>query len=249
MKKALILLAALAFAAPAFGAAGIDLSANHICPGIAGGASDGGVLDCAALAGAGKLVSIYCSFQTAENITDLSNLDGTVHVSIVGDWATTGAFWDGSPGACLDANGGSVKFVGSKPVNGDACGSSLTMKECFPDGAALTTVKNDANDMDLFFSVYKAGSSNITTANRLFGFEIRYDPAYSTEGGFTCGTCTTPICWTAVEGRPGSFAGNPTTNLHGGTGFANVSNQAGYNGSCAVPTQSKTWGQLKSLYR
>jgi hypothetical protein len=43
-------------------------------------------------------VSIYSTFFTAENISDLSNLDGTVHVTIgPGNWNTTGAFWDGSP--------------------------------------------------------------------------------------------------------------------------------------------------------
>jgi hypothetical protein len=99
------------------------------------------VLDCNALATAGKLVQIYSTFFTAENISDLSNLDGTVHVITAGDWNTTSAFWDGSFGACLDANGGSVKFVGSKPVNGDPCGTSLAIKECFPDGSAQTTVK------------------------------------------------------------------------------------------------------------
>jgi hypothetical protein len=84
---------------------------------------DGGDLDCNALATAGKLVSIYSTFFTAENISDLSNLDGTVHVTMGRHWSTTGAFWDGTSGACLDAHGGAVKFVGSKPVNGDPCGT------------------------------------------------------------------------------------------------------------------------------
>jgi hypothetical protein len=87
------------------------------------------------------------------------------------------------------------------------------IKECFPDGAALTTVKNDGSNMDLFYTVYKAGSQSVTTSNRLFGWEIRYDPAYATEAGGPCGTCTDPIYWTSVEARPGSFAGNPTTPL------------------------------------
>jgi len=151
-------------AAPACAGPGIDLNANHICPGVAGSSSDGGDLDCAALATAGKLVSIYSTFFTAENISDLSNLDGTVHVTIgPGDWSTTGAFWDGTSGACLDAHGGAVKFIGSKPVNGDPCGTSLSIRECFPDGSAQTTVKNDNNNMDMFYTVYKAGSQSVTT--------------------------------------------------------------------------------------
>jgi len=250
MKKVILVLAALAIAAPAFAGPGIDLAANHICPGIAGSSSNGGTLDCNALATAGKLVQIYSTFFTAENITDLSNLDGTVHVTLGNNsWSTTGAFWDGSPGACLDANGGSVKFVGSKPVNGDLCGTSLSIKECFPDGAALTTVKNDGNNMDLFYTVYKAGSQNVTTSNRLFGWEIRYDPAYATEAGGPCGSCTDPIYWVSVEARPGSFAGNPTTPLVTSTGTsANNGNFAYYNNG-VVPTRAKTWGQLKTLYR
>jgi len=252
MIEAVAFLAALTIAAPAFAASGIDLSANHICPGVAGSSSDGGFLDCNALAVAGKHVSIYSTFFTAENITDLANLDGTVHVAIaLGTWNTRGAFWNGTPGACLDANGGSVKFIGSKPVNGDLCGTSLSIKECFPDGASLTTVINDQVNMDLFYTVYKAGSSTVTTADRLFGFEIRYDPAYAAEAGGPCGTCLDGIYWVSVEARPGSFAGNPTTPLHTGTGTsANNGNFAYYNNHEVVTAaRARTWGQLKSLYR
>ena len=256
MTKALACLAVLMIAAPAFAAPGIDLSANHICPGVAGSNSDGGLLDCNALAVAGKLVSIYSTFFTAENITDLSNLDGTVHLvtsMCSGGWSTSGAFWNGTPGACLDVNGGAVKFVGSKPVNGDPCGTSLSIKECFPDGAALTTLIDDPYNMDLFYTVYKAGSSNVTTSMRLFGWELRYDPAYATEAGGPCGTCTDPIYWYNVEARPGSFAGNPTTPLHTATGTsATNGNFAYYNnvaGGCPVAVRARTWGQLKSLYR
>jgi hypothetical protein len=256
MTKALACLAVLMIAAPAFAAPGIDLSANHICPGVAGSNSDGGLLDCNALAVAGKLVSIYSTFFTAENITDLSNLDGTVHLvtsMCSGGWSTSGAFWNGTPGACLDVNGGAVKFVGSKPVNGDPCGTSLSIKECFPDGAALTTLIDDPQNMDLFYTVYKAGSSNVTTSMRLFGWELRYDPAYATEAGGPCGTCTDPIYWYNVEARPGSFAGNPTTPLHTATGTsATNGNFAYYNnvaGGCPVAVRARTWGQLKSLYR
>ena len=252
MTKAIAFLAALTIAAPAFAAPGIDFSANHICPGVGGSSSNGGVLDCNAMAVAGKFVSIYSTFFTAENISDLSNLDGAVHVYLYcGNWATSGSFWNGQPGACLDANGGSVKFIGSKPVNGDPCGTSLFIRECFPDGAALTTVLTDPENMDLYYTVYKAGSLNVTTSNRLFGFEIRYDPAYATEAGGPCGSCTDPIYWVNSEARPGSFAGNPTTPLHTGTGTAGGTNYFAYynDGSCPVATRARTWGQLKSLYR
>jgi len=261
MTNGFVFLAALTIATPAFAAPGIDLSANHICPGVAGSNSDGGTLDCLALAEAGKLVSIYSTFFTAENISDLSNLDGTVHVTIgtPGNWNTTGAFWDGTPGACLDAHGGSVKFLGSKPVNGDPCGTSLAIKECFADGSALTTVKNDGNNMDLFYTVYKVGSQSVTTSMRLFGWEIRYDPAYATEACGPCGTCTDPIYWVSVEARPGSFAGNPTTPLHTSTGttpyngnfayYNNIVTSNAVAGGCPVALRARTWGQLKLLYR
>ena len=149
MTKAIAFLAALTIATAAYAAPGIDLSANHICPGVGGSSSNGGVLDCNAMAVADKFVSIYSTFFTAENISDLSYLDGTVHVTLeCDDWGSNGAFWNGSPGACLDANGGAVKFIGSKPVNGDPCGTSLFIRECFPDGAALTTVLTDPENMD-----------------------------------------------------------------------------------------------------
>jgi len=251
MTKAIAFLAALTIATPALAAPGIDLSANHICPGVAGSNSAGGSLDCLALANAGKLVQIYSTFFTAENISDLSNLDGTVHVNILcgGTWSTTGAFWDGSFNACLDQNGGSVKFIGSKPVNGDPCGTSLSIKECFPDGAALTTVIDDSQNMDLYYTVYKAGSTNVTTSNRLFGWEIRCDPAYASEAGGPCGTCTDVIMWTSVEARPGSFAGNPTTPLHTSTGTSAANGNFAFYNDCGVPAHARTWGQLKSLYR
>lgn len=250
MKKLLVLAICLAVAAPAF-AAGIDLSANNICPGVAGGSSDGGPLDCAALAGASKNVRIYGSFVPAEAISDLGALDGQVTISILGDLNAEGSFWNGYPGACLDANGGGVKFIGAKPQNGDPCGTSLAMREVFADGGANTANPPYAGNssIDYFFTVFKAGTVSVTTSNRIFGFELRLDPAYSSEAGGPCGSCNVPVAVRWVKATPGSSGGSPTTVLSTGTGFAGVGPTAVASGGGAVLTKARTWGQLKSLYR
>jgi hypothetical protein len=252
MKKVIILLAALVFAAPAFGAAGIDAAANHFCPGVVGALSDGGPLDCVVLANTGGFAEVFTTFKAAEAIPDLSNLDGQVDVAIIGSWGTTGQFWDTSAGACLDANGAAPAantFIGGKPSAN--CGNVATIRPAF-SASAQTTVINNTNSLSMFFTVYTASPIAITTVQRIFGFQIRYDPIYATENGFfTCGACATPVCWTVIKAQPGSLSALPTTTLTTSTGEAvGCGLQAWYNGGCpAVPTKAKTWGQLKSLYR
>jgi len=252
---AAVALAALAMAvtSPAFAGAGIDLAANHICPGVTNASSDGGTLDCVALSTAGGFAEVFATFKMAEDIPDLSNLDGRVDVEISGTWATTGQFWDTSSGACLDANGAAPAantFIGGKPAAN--CGNVATIRPAF-GASALTTVINTPSTLSMFFTVYNSSPLTVTTAQRLFGFQIHYDPVYSTENGFfSCGSCTAPVCWYLNHAQPGSLSALPTTDLNQSTGeAAGCGLTAFYNsgGCAAVPTRAKTWGQLKSLYR
>lgn len=250
MKKVIILLAAMAIAAPAFAVPGVDFAANHICPGVAGAASDGGVLDCVALENSGGFAEVFADFKAAEAIPDLSNLDGRIDVNIAGTWGTTGQFWDTSSGACLDNNGAAPAantFIGGKPSAN--CGNVATIRPAF-GASAQTTVINTPNTLSMFFTVYNSAPISITTAQRIFGFQIRYDPIYATENGFfTCGTCATPVMWSLNHAQPGSLSALPTTDLTTATGeVAGVGSQAWYN-DLPTPTKAKTWGQLKSLYR
>jgi len=254
MKKVIILLAALAIAAPALAAPGVDMSANHICPGVAGALSDGGPLDCAAVIAANKNVSLYCTFIPAENISDLSAFDAQVDMSLVGTVATDGAFWNGETGtgACLEANGGSIRCLGGKPQNGDPCGTSLTIREIFIDAAGVSMFSAGPSTSNMFLTTARGGGVAVTNANRVFGFELRWDPAYSAdpEVGGPCGTCHIPVCFQVIKGSPKSLTSQPTTDLTTGTGTAGVGPQAWYNNGCpGVPTKARTWGQLKSLYR
>lgn len=260
MKKVLIVLAALAIAAPAFGAAGVDISANNICPGIAGANSDGGVLDCVSLAATGKNVRLYVDFIPAENISDLASLDGQLRLDLgpPGDLNNDnagpvgGSFWNAEKGQnrCLEQNGGDMRAIGSKPQNGDLCGSSLQIREVFVDGGAASMFPQNSSSADIFFSVIKGGGFSATTAMRIFGFELRMDPAYAQENGGPCGSCTVPVCITVVKASPLSLSGAQTTTLTSSTGTAGVGTSASYNSGCAaVPTRARTWGQLKSLYR
>jgi hypothetical protein len=259
----------------AWGAPGIDLAANNRCPGVAGALSDGGILDCAALAAAGDHVRLYATFLTAEDIPDLVALEGRINVEIVGDLSSNGSFWNGAPGSCLIQNGGAVQLLGTKPTNGDPCGSSLSIREVFGDGAESVAVLdgNSPSHMDYYFSVCRGSAFSARTPSRIFGFEMRFDPAYSTEAGGPCGTCVVPVCFELVYAHPVSLSGLPTTTLTTSSGIPGVDTRAMFNAGCPVtasriaaatqgaqaapppygcapvPTRSPTWGRLKSLYR
>jgi hypothetical protein len=70
MLRPFLMFVAFCLASPAFAAPGVDLSANHICPGVAG-ANFQGFINCAELAASGKYVSLYCTFIGGEHL-DLS---------------------------------------------------------------------------------------------------------------------------------------------------------------------------------
>jgi len=104
----------------------------------------------------------------------------------------------------------------------------------------------------MYFTVYTYTPISITTAERIFGFQIRYDPVYAAENGtFNCGTCATPVCWRLRHAQPGSLSQQPTTILGTSTGeAAGCRAEALYNAGCIDdPVRPRTWGQLKSLYR
>jgi len=245
MTKAFVLLAALAIASPARALPGVDFSANHICPGVAGANSNGGFLDCAALANSGGFPQVFATFKTAEAISDLSNLDGQVDVIVGGSWDTNGQFWDSSFGSCMDNNGANP-LVPGKPVSN--CGDAAHIRPVF-DSGAQTTLVTTSNTLSIYYTVYTPATISVTTAQRIFGFEIRYDPIYAAENGGTCGTCATPVMWVMKHAQPGSLSGKPTTDLITSTGeVAGCIHYAYYNNS-PVPTRARSWGQLKSLYR
>jgi hypothetical protein len=258
MKKLLILCALLTVvAAPVFAQTnpGIDLTANFKCSTTASnvGASNGGTIDCNALATAAQNVRIYCTLIPAEAISDANGLDGQLDVAIVGDWATSGAFWDMNTAGCqfTNSSGATPKFLGGKPSNGDPCGTALSVKQVWADLSSFTTNVDDAAHERVFFGLATGNATGIAAGQRAFGFELRLDPVWTVDAGQggTCGTCSTPVCY-SVQAKPASQSGSPTTLLTSGTGNAGVTNQAFYNAGCqATPAKKRTWGQLKSLYR
>src|SRR5881397_1113659 len=162
MKKVIILLAALAVAAPALAVPGIDLSGNNICPGAAGASGNGGIPDCSARAATGQFVSLFGTFICAEPIADLSGIEGQVSVSLIGDMTNDGptgaSFWTSQDGGCVVNNGGQVKFLGSKPTWPPAstqCGTSLGIREWFTTGGSGLPSPIDNSHLNYFFNVFR----------------------------------------------------------------------------------------------
>jgi len=269
MRRLLLMSVLLSIAAPALAGPGVDISANHICPGVAGASSDGGQLDCVALAQAHRYLSFYVTFIPAEDIPDLSNLDGRIDISV--DSADPSlAFWDPSPGGCLDLHGGGVPFIGSKPTNGDPCGTDASIRQVFGYGSAMTPTRNSPDAMSFYFTVYNdyshGGTVSVSAGQRLFGFEVRYDPAFASENGGACGTCCMkpcrgPFCEGGIalvmdinHAQPGSISAQPTTDLTTSTATQyGVGKSAYFREGAAVcesvPVQRSSWGRLKQLYR
>ena len=215
------------------------------------GLSDGGPLtaaDCAARATAGGGVSLLCTLIPAEPISDAVGLDGEIDIAIVGDWALpSGSFWDTGPAGCMATNGG-FGVTGVRPTGGN-CGTAVTVKQAWGAPATTGTTVDNSTHERLFFTMSVTTPSNIPAGQRCFGYEFRYEPAFSQDAGGRCGTCNTPVCLHTVD-QPGSFSGQPTTKLTTPTGLVGVTNDAFYNGGCAAtPTKKRTWGLIKSLYR
>jgi hypothetical protein len=255
----LLVLSVVLFASWASARPGIDLSVNHICPGVSG-ASGLQALDCVALAQAGRFVSIYATFLPAENISDLTSLDGQIQLSMTSKVTEEGAFWNPSSGGCLDQHGGAMLLVATKPTNGDACGTDTAIRPAFAHSAYVAVVSGDYL-IDIYFTVYDDAPFAALSSQRLFGFDMRFDPAMASENGGPCGSCCQAwVCnpydcnagveFQVAEVTPRSASDAPTTPLHDGTGIPGVGSLATFvNGCSPVPTRGATWGTLKSLYR
>jgi len=205
---AIVLLAQIAWGSP-----GIDLSANGICPGVTGASLDGGAVDCAALVATGRFVRLYGTLMTAEAIADLGALEGRIEMWVDAPSASS-SFWNSAPGSCLDSHGGAAKFLGTKPTNGDPCGNVATIREAFTGGAQSFAIYDvTSNRLEYYFSVCRGTGLPVTTAQRLFGFEMRFDPAFGAEVGGPCGSCKQAVFFQWVSARPISLSGMPTTTL------------------------------------
>jgi len=249
-------------ASPSLAGPGIDLAVNRVCPGVTG-ASGEAPLDCVSLAAAHQFVSIYSTFIPAENISDLGSLDGIIDIWLTRSVNAEGAFWDSSPGGCLEQHGGQIQFLGTKPTNGDPCGTPATIREVFVDGGSMTTNLDDPNHLRYFYTVYTFHPQAVTAGERVFGFEIRLDPQFAAENGGACGSCCQPMRCGSIEcdegviidmvsAKPSSYSGAPTTTLTSGTGLTTVNSRGHYSSAAycnPVPTRRSTWGALKSLYR
>jgi len=260
MWKTLAAITSLTLYSTAFAGPGIDISANKICPGVTGASGNGGALDCAALVAAGAYVSVLGTFVPAEDVPDVIGFHGAVDVDIIGNFLDRdvggGAFWLDSDGTCVDQHGGKVVALQIKPTEpGTQCGNAIQVRPIWSVGISGMPPLEPSVHHHARWNFFMGGSglpgTAITRSQRIFGFEMRFDPAQSHEGGGACGTCTTPVCFTWVFGQlETADPDRVTTTLTTPTGLPGVSNVAFFNAGCApVPTQSRTWGRLKSLYR
>jgi len=258
MKKALILTAALLVcAAPAF--AGLDVTWGNCGP--EGGTSDV-VFNCGNPSG---LYTLFGEVSSPVTITGFVNMD--IIMDIQADAAalppfysfqdpvlnTTGCnagyiFEDARPAATCGGTGvlwGPVFNTGQlgTPVIGFA-----------PGGTPIPNAPADPARGRWKGTIFRPATqpTTLNASTRYFGFQMQLFTALAG----SCAGCSTPIQWVWNEASLGSVAA--VTGVEAApvivTDPGNVSNQATINGGGgippgATPTQNKSWGALKSLYR
>jgi hypothetical protein len=256
MKKILVLCAtALVLSAPsAF--AGLDLTWGAC-------ASNGGttdvVLDCA---NGSALAIMYAQVAHTDAIAGFLSMDAVVDIQV--DAVTLTPFWDlndpvVNPSGC---NPGWV-FGDERPSTGCASASALLWGQ-FPAGGQGTASGaykpgvGGPNRGRVIGGVFRSSTSPINFAanTNYFAFHIDIFSALAGEAGGPCPGCSTPMQIVFNQAGLGFLAAQNSTE----SGTINVigpgvlSNQSTTFGGGdipdgATPTQSKSWGALKSLYR
>jgi len=256
MKKTLLLCCALlALAAPA-AFAGLDLTAVACNTGP--GHSSTFNLDCTA-ASAGVPQTLFACFQlpaTEDSVVAVdSALDLIVGAASLPDWwnftgcnATTGT---GDATVYADLVRNATLCVGTTAFWG-------TGGSAGPTASAVNFNGHGPNTEHLFESISRPTPVKLNGTTNYFNFNLNFLNDNATEAGGACAGCTTPATLVynsalVINARQASRIGpeaNPTSISGPGLFGICVNFGAGVpNGCTATPAKSRTWGQLKSLYR
>ena len=229
-------------------AGGIELSANA-CPDNPG-ALPTGTVDCAG----GSGLVILGTWTPNEAISDLSNLDGSLDLSVQGDLNSSSTFWNWDPmSSCASV----VRSNQARPTSGCASPPYLDTWDVADAGTGIGAIQIFPSNERIVFTCYRPLPLTVAAGARLFGVQITIDGRQAVEGGGTCTGCTNTGCLVWLEGRPGSFGASNPSFLYGpdptiGQSQA-ITNVFLINGAAAcvgiVPVRKQTWGELKSLYR
>jgi len=248
MKKVLLLTCAalLVVSVPAF--AQVELAWDQ-CK-LAGGASDV-AFPCGSADGSPKAV-LMGSFVSPAAQPTLIAMDGEVDIQVSS--AALPSFWDFAsdvnPGAC---NPGAV--FGDERPGGTTCAGVSTVCGTFPAGGQcnlaagfLTTALDPSigpNRSKLRFSIFRTTTTNAAAGTNYFVFHLDFYADLASESGGPCLGCAdqAAFVWNNLvlkdpAGADVSVATPDCATWNGGTSIC-----------AATPTQSKTWGALKSLYR
>jgi hypothetical protein len=258
MKKVLILSAALlAFAVPAF--ATIDLAWNA-CP-AQGGTADV-VLDCANASG---LAALYGVVSTPVAIVGFVNMDCVIdlQVDLPNSLTAFHNFQDPvvNPAGCNDG-----WIFGDERGPAATCAASTLLWGATPpnvggsQGTAAAGYKpNPSASRGRFVTTTFRSSTapiNLVANTLYFGFHLDLYTLQATEAGGACDGCTVPMRIAFNEASLGSLssvngveAAPVVVTQPGAFGIESSSFGGGSIPAGATPTQNRSWGALKSLYR
>lgn len=213
---------------------------------------DGGAIDrtSACDSNAGSAGALVASYQLAGGISGVTGIEGVVDLVAAG--AALPAWWDlSAPGGTVGCRGTAMLADATIPASSFYCSDwagglavgGLAAYRTADNGTVLPTHRR----VLVGFAVSSA--VDVIADVEYFAFRITLSNAKTTDPG-GCAGCTVPVCLVlnSVHVVPGLSAG---VLLGSGTlAGSNVATWQSSSGSaCAViPTQKRTWSEVKSLY-
>jgi hypothetical protein len=266
MKKILfatLAVALIALTAPVAMGAGLDLAWNNCA--TTGGAADVS-LPCA---GGLPLKSMYGSFSVDAPVTGFAALDFFIDIEVDDPGLPT--FWQFNTATSVGCNGGlaitqdfdpaygGLFCPGVEYVYGDYNTGGFAMGDAM-EGKVLGYVPNQGgapNRGRVVGSIFRRADNtrNLNAATNYLGLVLAMNSLSASERGGSCNGCLVSSAWVWNQANigaiPASQNGPESTVVVTGPGaVSNCATTGGGNSLCgATPTQSKSWGALKSLYR
>lgn len=233
--------------APAGAAAQGELSARWGACGTSGTANSDPALICQGDFGERRLV---LSFVPQAEVTQV--VGWTLVLDLASDAATLPSWWQVQFGGCRYTV--PSQFVAVTPLGGEDCldpwsatGSALVQSLIYPrpggDGRQLRVILGVGVAAPDAFTLEPGGQY-------LAGIlAIRFAGTTSN----TCPGCAAPVCFVfnsaEIHRTPGAPGGDPAPFVGSSTTNGNQATWAGGIGCASVPARTRTWGQIKNLYR
>jgi hypothetical protein len=259
MKKILLLCCGLMLvASAAFAQQGLHMS-WVACPNVVGNApSEDFTCD-------GTIHQLHGTFSVAASTPGVVAMDGILDMLFAS--ANTPTFWQFQSGGCNESG---LALIDAKPAAGcgtltantnTLCGSGGTGCDAFITAYAFGgSIGFPPNRSRLLITLARASTSPVTlaanvTPNAHFAFLFQFFEDNASEVGGGCDGCLTgaSITWNqAIFYNTSATAGGEgiAANLSSADpGSANATTYSNCAGCATVETKTRSWGQLKSLYR